>query len=61
MSEYQERLEQCMYQELKHVYPFLAPPDERTAEERKRDAELAIVELFGPEDNEEAKPCPSKD
>jgi len=50
-----------MYHELKHVYPFLAPPDERTAEERKRDAERDVIDLFGPEDNEEVKPCPSKD
>lgn len=61
MSEYQKRLEQCIYQELKHVYPFLAPPDDRTPEERKRDAIQAAIDLFGPEENEEGTPCPSKD
>ena len=59
MSEYSDREATALYHELKRVYPELAPPDERTPEERKRDAEQAKDDLFGPEDKEENK-CRSK-
>ncbi len=60
MSDYQKRKEECLYEELKHVYPWLAPPDERTPEEKKRDAEKAVIDLFGPEPEEEKeKTCQS--
>lgn len=52
MDDYQKRREQCWWQELKYIYPWLAPPDERTPEERRKDAERAQIELFGPEENE---------
>ena len=52
-SDYQKRKEECLYEELKHVYPWLAPPDERTPEEKKREAEQAKIDLFGPEENKE--------
>lgn len=52
-SDYQKRKEECLYEELKHVYPRLAPPDERTDEEKKKDAEQAKIDLFGPEPEEE--------
>ena len=54
MSEYQDKEEVAWWHELKRVYPELAPPDERTAEERKQDAEQAKDDLFGPERKETA-------
>jgi len=60
MSDYSDREAVCLWHELKNVFPELAPPDERTTEERKRDAEQAVIELFGPEDKKETT-CPSKD
>lgn len=61
-SDYQKRKEECLYEELKHVYPWLAPPDERTPEEKKREAEQAKIDLFGPEEEKEKKEsCLSKD
>lgn len=53
MNDYQKRKERCLYEELKHVYPWLAPPDRRTPEEKKKDAEQAQIDLFGPEPEEE--------
>jgi hypothetical protein len=50
-DEYQKRKEKCLYEELKHIYPELVPFDERTPEEKKRDAEQDKIDLFGPEEN----------
>ena len=50
MSDYQKRKEQALYEELKHIYPELALSDERTPEEKKRDAERDVIDLFGEED-----------
>jgi hypothetical protein len=61
VNDHQKRKEQCLYEELKHIYPDLAPPDERTPEEKKRDAEQDKIDLFGPEEEKEKKPCRSKD
>jgi len=47
MSDYSDREAAVLYHELKYVYPELAPPDERTPKERKKDAEQAKDELFG--------------
>ncbi len=61
MSDYTDREAACLWHELRHVYPELAPPDERTAEEKKRDAEQGIIDLFGTDEDKEAEKCPSKD
>lgn len=61
MSQYDERLATMMWHELKHVYPWLAPPDERTEEERQQQAERDIVDLFGEQDKKEETPCLSRD
>lgn len=53
VNNYQKRKEKCLYEELKHVYLTLAPSDERTPEEKKRDAEQDKIDLFGPEENKE--------
>lgn len=53
MNDYQKRKEQALYEELKHIYPDLAPPDGRTPEEKKRDAERDKIDLFGPEERKE--------
>lgn len=53
MSEYQDRKAACLWRELRHIYPELAPPDERTPEEKRQQAEQDKVDLFGPEDKEE--------
>ena len=50
MNDYQKRKEQVLYEELKHIYPELVPPDERTPEEKKKDAERDVIDLFGEED-----------
>ena len=46
---YSDREAVCLWHELKHVYPELAPLDERTNEEKKLQAEQDIIDLFGPE------------
>jgi hypothetical protein len=53
MSEFQDREATYLWHELKYVYPELAPPDERTEEEKKLQAERDIDDLFGPEEREE--------
>ena len=55
MSQYKERETACLWQELKHVYPELAPPKE------EREAELDKIDLFGPEEEKEKERCLSKD
>jgi len=45
-----KRKERYLFEELKYVYPELAPSDERTPEEKKRDAEQDKIDLFGPEE-----------
>jgi len=53
MSDYEDREAACLWHELKHVYPELAPPDERTPEEKKQQAERDVDALFGSEEREE--------
>jgi len=60
MSDYQDREAACLWRELKHVYPELAPPDKRTPEEKKIQAEQDKVDLFGSEE-ERIESCPSRD
>jgi hypothetical protein len=44
---YDERVAAALWQELKYIYPELAPPKE------KRDAERDKRDLFGPEQEKE--------
>jgi len=53
MSDYQDREAACLWRELKHVYPELAPPDEHTEEEKRQQAERDVDDLFGPEEDKE--------
>jgi len=57
---YDERVAAALWHELKRIYPELAPPDKRTPEERKQDAEQAKDDLFGSEDKGDES-CQSKD
>ncbi len=59
MSQYDERIATIMWHELKRIYPELAPLDERTEEERQKQAERDIADLFGEQTKEE--PCLSRD
>jgi len=59
MSDYTDREATCLWHELRWVYPDLAPPDERTPEERQQDAEQAKDDLFGPENKKRTK-CRSR-
>jgi len=53
MTDYKSREATCLWRELKHIYPELAPPNERTPEEKKLQAEQDIDDLFGSEEREE--------
>lgn len=57
---YSDREAICLWHELKHVYPELAPPDGRTDEEKKRQAEQDKDILFGP-DEREKETCLSRE
>jgi len=60
MSDYDDRLAACLWQELAVVYPDLAGR-ETDPEKRKQLAEQAKDELFGPDEENEEVSCLSKD
>jgi len=58
---YSDKEATCLWYELRRVYPELAPPDERTPEEKRQQAEQAKDDLFGLDEDKEKASCLLRD